>query len=275
MAGSRGTWLFGIGTALLALAGCAAIARREPPVTGFVFGTITAQGRSLPYSVYVPRDYDAGRVWPLILFLHGSGESGADGVRPMILGIGSAIQWDVARWPAIVLFPQKPNEDAEWEQYEAQVMALVDRARSLYAIDPARIYLTGLSQGGHGTWVLGARHASLWAALVPICGYAAAHRNDIGLPQPYTGEARDLATLVAPLPIWAFHGEVDDVVPVEETRALVAAVRAAGGQPKITTLPGVGHGAWDPAYRDPELAKWLFAQRRPAPAAGASRTAAR
>ncbi|MFT3916047.1 MAG: PHB depolymerase family esterase [Anaeromyxobacteraceae bacterium] len=258
--------LVGSFLALIALgAGCAAMAGRDAHVpTGFIFETLEDGGRAYRYAVYVPRGYDPGQAWPLVLFLHGQGESGTDGTRMVIQGLGSAIQWDPASWPGIVVFPQKPTENTEWEQHEPAVMAMVARARARYRIDPDRIYLTGLSQGGHGSWVLGARHPELWAAVVSICGYARGTPEYAtpGHAPPFTGGPAELAGKLRGVPFWAFHGEVDDVVPPQETRDLVAAVRAAGGQPKMTILPGVNHGAWDPAYRDPELPRWLFAQRK-------------
>jgi predicted peptidase len=232
------------------------------PTTGIVFDALADDRVTLRHAVYLPRDYDPVRSWPLVLFLHGSGESGTDGARQLSEGLGPAILADPQRWPAIVLFPQKPTQTAEWEQYEGALLALLDAARRRYAIDPSRIYLTGLSQGGHGSWVLGARHAGLWAAVVPICGYAGARRGDPGLPAPFAGTAMELSGALVATPIWAFHGESDDTVPVGETRTLVKALQAGGGKPRVTVFPGVGHNSWEPAYRDEVLPRWLFAQRR-------------
>lgn len=111
----------------------------------------------------------------------------------------------------------------------------------------------------------GARYPSRWAALVPICGYAAAPpREPVGvdLAPPFTGSATELAPALAGLPIWAFHGERDDTVPVEATLQLTAAVRAAGGSPTVTIVPGAGHNSWDAAYRDPRLAEWMLQRVR-------------
>jgi predicted peptidase len=113
------------------------------------------------------------------------------------------------------------------------------------AVDPARIYLTGLSMGGYGTWDLAARQPERFAAILPICG----------------GGDEATAPRLAKLPIWCFHGDADTVVPVERSRTMIAAVRAAGGSPKYSELPGVGHDSWTPAYRDPAVLDWLFAKR--------------
>jgi predicted peptidase len=232
------------------------------PMTGIFFDALAGDRVALRHAVYLPRSFDPAQRWPLVLFLHGSGESGTDGVRQLSQGLGPAILADPQRWPAIVLFPQKPTDTAEWEQHEDAVIALLDAAHSRFPVDPSRVYLTGLSQGGHGAWVLGARHARTWAAVVPICGYAAARRGDPGLPAPYRGTAAQLASALVGIPVWAFHGEADDTVPVRQTRVMVEALRAAGGDPRITLFPGVGHDSWDPAYHDEALPRWLFAQRR-------------
>jgi predicted peptidase len=233
---------------------------------GVLAGEIGAAGGvKLPYLVYVPRDYDATRRWPLVLFLHGRGESGTDGWRQLLQGLPPALFAAPARWPAVVLMPQKPDPEREWESYEKTLLALVDRARRIWAIDPERLILTGLSQGGHGSWVLGARHPDLWAAVGPVCGYVAARRHDFAgriLADAFGGTAAELAKPLASMPVWAFHGAVDDVVPVAETETMIAALREAGSSARVTIVPEVGHGVWSRAYEDPEFAAWLFAQRR-------------
>ena len=235
------------------------------PGTGFAFFSLEFGGRSYPYALYVPRGYDGTRAWPLILFLHGRGESGRDGSRQLSVGLGPELVARPERWPFLVLFPQKPAKDDEWEQHEAPLLAMLDEVAGRYKVDPNRVLLTGLSQGGHGTWVLGARHSERWAALVPVCGYAGA---PMGFPpvrslaSRFEGTAADLAPALAGLPIWAFHGEADETVPVAATIELVAATQRAGGSPKLTVFPGVGHASWEPAYRTPELPEWMLQQVR-------------
>ena len=142
--------------------------------TGFLFKSLAHEGRELRYTVYVPRGYDPSRSWPLIVFLHGSGESGTDGSRQLAQGLPREPVWNPDRWPFIVIIPQKPSHDTEWEQYELELMTMLAHTRREYNVDPAHFLLTGLSQGGHGAWVLGARHPELWAAVVPVCGYGPA-----------------------------------------------------------------------------------------------------
>jgi predicted peptidase len=235
--------------------------------TGFLFSSLKLDGREIKYTVYVPRAYDPSRAWPLILFLHGSGESGTDGSRQLAQGLPHELVWNSDLWPFIVIIPQKPSQDAEWEQYEPELMTILAQVRQEYSVDPARLVLTGLSQGGHGAWVLGARHPELWAAVVSVCGYGPARQNQPGV---FNGTHAELAGKIKALPVWAFHGEADDVVPVEETRAMVEALKAAGSKPRATFYPGVGHGCWERAYGDTELPGWLLAQRKgPPPSSGA------
>jgi predicted peptidase len=251
-------------SALLLAAALRAAPTGEPP-RGVLLDEIAASGETLRYAIYVPRDYDPSRRWPLVLFLHGKGESGADGLRQLTQGLPQAILAAPADWPVIALFPQKAAAEREWEQSEPALMALVDSARARWAIDPDRIYLTGLSQGGHGAWVLASRHAELWAAVASVCGYVEARVRDARGGTPlgaFAGTAADLARTLSRVPLWAFHGAEDSIVPAAQSEAMVAALRAAAGSAKLTLFPGVDHGAWDLAYRDAGLAAWLLAQRR-------------
>jgi len=230
--------------------------------TGFLFKSLAHEGRELKYAVYVPRGYDPSRAWPLILFLHGSGESGTDGSRQLAQGLPRELVWNPDRWPFIVIVPQKLSQDTEWEQYDLELMTMLAHARREFTVDPTRLVLTGLSQGGHGAWVLAARHPELWTAVVPVCGYASVRS---GPPGTFNGTATELAEPVKGIPVWAFHGEADDVVPVTETRGMADALKTAGAHPRVTIYPGVGHGCWERAYGEPELPTWLLAQRRPSP----------
>lgn len=216
--------------------------------TGFLFRSITVGGQEYRYSVYVPRDYDAARAWPAMVFLHGRGECGTDGSKQLAQGVGTAIMFNPERWPMIVLFPQKPTAESQWEDHDAAVMAMLARARDEFNVDAQRLYLTGLSQGGHGTWMIAAAHPKTWAAIAPICGY---------------GEPTLVAEKIKDIPTWCFHGDADTVVPPKQTTDMAAAIEAAGGKPKMSIFPNVNHGSWDRAYRDEKLWEWLLNQRRP------------
>ena len=209
-----------------------------------------------PTSAAVPSGAGAFTV-PLVVFLHGRGECGTDGLRQMINGVPQRLIREPEKWPAVVLMPQKPDGDKPWIDYEPQLMALIERAQHTWPIDPSRIYLTGLSQGGAGTWALAAKHPHLFAAIAPVCGFVGDFRK------PLDGaEAVRIGRAVAAIPTWTFHGEDDSVVPIAQTRAIVDAMNAAGGSPRFTAYPGVNHGSWEPAYAEPEFTTWLFAQKR-------------
>jgi predicted peptidase len=220
----------------------------------FVLREVTVGGVVHRYAVWLPPGWSAARAWPGILFLHGSGECGTDGVAPTRIGIGPALTAHPERWPCVVVFPQKPVEDEEWEEREALVLTTLGDAVAAFHIDRARIALTGNSQGGHGTWMLGARHPSLWTCLVPVCGY---------------GRPATIVRRVGTLPTWAFHGLADQIVDPHDTQAILESLRAERARrgdttsdSRLTLLPGVGHNAWDFAYVDPALPAWILAQRR-------------
>lgn len=231
-----------------------------PVIGGLLFREVAAAGQTHKYMIFVPRAYDAKKQWPCVVFLNGSGECGTDGARQTLVGLGPALLADQDRWPCVAVFPQKPTPKKQWSEFDDLVMATLDATRRECNIDPARIYLTGLSQGGAGTWSLGARHPDLWAALMPVCGY---------------GDPQELAGPLVNIPIWAFHGSKDNVVPPAKSTAIVDAitalrtrVRIAGAvadEPKLTIFPEANHNSWDPAYRDPATPAWLFAQRRRGP----------
>lgn len=218
--------------------------------SGFVDKTIDYKGTPTKYVVYVPKEYRSGTPHPAILFLHGAGETGTDGRKQTAVGLGPAIRQAPAAWNFIVLFPQAPPTGAvreRWMAHEELVLAILEAARKEYSIDETRLYATGLSMGGFGTWRLAAKHPKLFAAIAPICG---------------GGDPAEAARL-KDVPIWAFHGDQDKAVPHTLSVQMVEAVKAAGGNPKLTIYPGVGHNSWDKAYREENLAEWFLRHRRP------------
>ena len=201
--------------------------------------------------------------YPLVLFLHGAGERGDDNIQQLKYFPSWLAEPALRRrHPCFVLAPQcRIDErwvDATWTDNRstplsalptvdlAAASAAVDEVVASEAVDPGRIYLTGLSMGGYGTWDLAARLPDRFAALLPVCG----------------GGDEQQATRLARLPIWCFHGDADNAVPVARSRAMITAVRAAGGRPIYSELPGVGNDSWKPAYRDAFVLDWLFSQRR-------------
>jgi predicted peptidase len=219
-------------------------------------------GRKLRYRLMEPQNYDPQKKYPLVLFLHGAGERGDDNVIQLVHGMNDfAKDENREKYPCFVVAPQCPkgqqwvnvpwSDDAHTQPEKPSdplqdTFDLLQALRKEFSIDSQRLYVTGLSMGGFGTWDLIQRHPDLFAAAAPICG---------------GGDEKQAARL-AKLPIWAFHGDQDTVVKPARSRNMIAAIKAAGGEPRHTEYPGVGHNSWAPAYSDPKLLEWLFAQRR-------------
>jgi predicted peptidase len=237
--------------------------------TGFLDRTVVVGNQSYPYQVFVPANYSTRTDWPVILFLHGAGERGSDGLLQTAVGIGAAIRQNPKRFPAVVVMPQAPT-DSQWVGAPAEAaFAALTQTMKEFKVDPQRAYLTGLSMGGHGTWYLAYRHPELFAAVVPICGWVPEFAQfkgsvpvvpvDSGPPLPA------LARRLAKTPIWIFHGEMDPAVPVASSRDAAAALKAASADVRYTEYMGLGHNSWDATYGSDDFLKWLFAQRRTKP----------
>ncbi|MFA6044896.1 MAG: PHB depolymerase family esterase [Phycisphaerales bacterium] len=249
--------------ALLLLGGCATqatnSARHGSTDHGILFRSVNVKGQEHRYAVYVPWNYDPAKPTPTIVFLHGSGECGTDGQKQAVVGLGNAAMFHPQEYPFIIIFPQKPDEDQEWEAFDDLVIATLVTTRSEFTCDPNRTYLTGLSQGGHGTWTIGSLHPDLFAALAPVCSYGSPRRT------PTPGVNTDdvaIATKVRHLPIWAFHGAKDDVVPMDGVKSLIASVKntqqPGDPEPKLTIFPNANHNAWDDAYGNSKLGPWFL-----------------
>jgi predicted peptidase len=235
--------------------------------TGFLDREVTVEGQRFLYQVYVPRNYRAERAWPVILFLHGAGQSGSNGVAQTQIGLPAAIRNHPERFPAIVVMPQS-SPDRPWTHpvEQNQALAALDRSMKEFHGDPDRVYLTGLSKGGYGSWYLAAREPVRFAAIAPICGGVVPTVRSLermGLKESdFPTNAEQAKRLGSHLPIWVFHGGADETVPPEKSRQIVEALRAIGSQVKYTEYDGIGHNSWDKAYSDPAFAEWLLAQRR-------------
>ncbi|MGH7221668.1 MAG: dienelactone hydrolase family protein, partial [Gemmataceae bacterium] len=198
------------------------------------------------YTLFVPAEYKGDRPYPLLVYLHGFGSRGVDGTKPTIDGPGRFIQEREKTFDMLALFPQ--SETGLWDADTAdsqRAMAVLEDVIQDYAVDRQRIYLTGTSRGGFGVWNLAARYPDKWAAIVPICG---------GGDPASAGAIKDM-------PCWCFHGADDNVIDVEQSRRMIEALKAAGGRPRYTEYPDVGHGCWSRAYATPELWEWLRHQR--------------
>lgn len=234
--------------------------------TGFLDRTITVAGRAYRYQVYVPADYQSKPSWPAILFLHGAGERGDDGLVQTNVGLAPAIRKNPSRYPAIVVFPQVPL-DSQWVGAPADMaVAALQQTMKEFKIDPKRVYLTGLSMGGHGTWYVAYRNPDLFAAVVPICGWVrefAFFRGSVPVvPGDSAAVMSKLVQRLARTPIWIFHGEVDQVVNVNGSREPFNALKAASADVRYTEFLGTDHNSWDATYASEEFTRWLFAQHR-------------
>lgn len=245
---------------------CALPLRAQPVDTGFLNRTVSLEGQDYRYQVYVPADYAARTDWPVILFLHGAGERGEDGLRQTAAGLGPSIRHEAKRYPAIVVFPQV-RAGLQWSGVQADV-ALAALARTLreFKVDPDRVYLTGLSMGGHGTWYIAYRHPELFAAIAPICGWT----KDLAgygflvpvVPAGTENPLQALAQRLAKVPTWIFHGEMDGAVPVRGSREAAEALGKVSTVARYTEYPGMDHNVWDSVYGSESFIQWLFAQRR-------------
>lgn len=219
-------------------------------------------GGVLKYRLLKPLDYNPSRKYPLVIFLHGAGERGADNLVQLKHGMKDLCDPDRRRKnPCYVLAPQCPEDQSwaniDWTQDTIHlpedmssslelVFGLVDSMLADAAIDKNRIYISGLSMGGYGTWDALYRRPNFFAAAVPICGGG----------DPATAEK------IKHVPVWCFHGDADRAVKVEFSRNMITALQKAGGQPKYTEYAGVGHNSWSQTYANDELYEWLFRQKR-------------
>lgn len=208
----------------------------------------------LKYLIYLPKEYSAktkGERWPLLLCLHGSGERGTDVQRAAVHGPMSLVKQGT-NFPFIIVAPVWPAGE-QWEN--EPLLQLLDHIEKQYAVDTKRVYLTGLSMGGYGTWKLGLARPERFAALAPICG--GGNMIDVILGK------RDNGAALKNLPIWAFHGAKDDVVPLEESARMVTQLKKLGVKNvELTVYPEAKHNSWTETYNDPKLYEWLLKQSR-------------
>jgi predicted peptidase len=218
----------------------------------------SSEGKKLNYRLLKPIVYDPSQKYPLVLLLHGSGESGDDNTAQMMHGVAEFATDDSRRdFPCFVVTPQCPKKKSWWNSKRKPdepdpgptepmqlVIELLDALPREFSIDTRRLYVTGLSMGGYGVWDLIQRFPEKFAAAAPICG---------------GGDPRQAGRLVR-IPIWVFHGGADEGNHPQMSREMVAAIRKAGGKPLYTEYPGVPHNSWSTTYKSPLFMTWLFAQ---------------
>jgi predicted peptidase len=219
------------------------------------------KGDTLPYRLLKPVSPESKEQFPLIIFLHGAGERGSDN-EVHIKHISEFVTdpKNRGKYPCFVLAPQCPKNQM-WADFKGSganvslsenptrptqlLIELIDQIMKEFPIDESRIYITGLSMGGYGTWDLIARFPDKFAAAVPICG----------------GGAPETVARIKHIPIWAFHGALDRIVMPQESRKMIAALQKAGATPGYTEYPDIEHNSWVHAYKEPHLVHWLFKQK--------------
>lgn len=225
--------------------------------------TFSSNEQTLNYRFLTPDKIAANQKYPLVLFLHGAGERGDDNTRQLIHGLPEFIKPENRKdFPCFAVAPQCPAErkwaEVDWSKTEHNMTEewsiplgltreLLHQIIQDYPVDTNRLYITGLSMGGYGTWDYIQREPGFFAAAVPVCG----------------GADENYADRLTKLPIWAFHGDQDRAVPVIRTTRMIEAIKTAGGSPKMTIYPGVGHNSWSQTYANREVLAWLFAQKKP------------
>lgn len=209
----------------------------------------TSDGGTIPYLLYLPKDYDSVKKSQLILFLHGRGES----YGPLSL----VAKWGPPRFAArgdelsyILVSPQCPGDDS-WSKptQQKRIVELLDQILKTYSVEEQSICLTGLSMGGYGSWRMAADHPQRFASVVPVCG----------------GGDPDDSEKLKDMPIWVFHGDQDGAVPFQRSVEMVDAIKAAGGTKiRFTSFEHIGHNCWSATYATPELFKWISQQKKSA-----------
>lgn len=212
----------------------------------------TSETIKLNYLLFLPEDYAAksSKRWPMILFLHGIGERGSDPWKVKVHGPPKVAE-KMTNFPFIVVSPQCP--DGQWWSNEI-LATLLDEAIAKYNVDTNRVYLTGLSMGGFGAWNLALEFPEKFAAVAPVCGGG----------NPYYPNAHNATRRAAlkSLPFWAFHGDKDASVAIEESERMVKALKKFGCDVKFTVYPGVGHDCWTQTYNNPQLYEWFLEHER-------------
>jgi poly(3-hydroxybutyrate) depolymerase len=237
---------------------------QEPPQeTGFLNRRVEVNGISYKFQVYLPEEYrrDDGKLWPIILFLHGRGERGSEGMWQTQIGLPLEVRDHPERWPFVIVMPQCPIP-AHWTDPPIMTMAMaaLDQMTEEFHGDPDRTYLTGLSLGGYGAWELAKDYPHRWAAIAIAAGgifwsYAYDRWQQAStLPAEY-------AQAVGRTPIWLFHGSDDPVVQPRQSEMMFEAVKAAGGHIRLWMYQGLTHDCWARAYNEPELPRWLLSHR--------------
>jgi len=240
---------------------------QRPITTGFIDQSLIINEHLVDYQIYLPKNYEEKKKWPIILFLHGAGERGKNNFLATEVGLGRAIRHQPNKFPAISIFPQCSNGEW-WSSPQCEEVALnsLYDVISRYSIDEERIYLTGISMGGYGTWHLASKRPELWSALYVISGRVkpgGGHPPAAdSIAENYEGNElyKMTAKVVAHIPIWIAHGENDEVVPVSESRQMYKYLQKEDAQVNYTEYSQTWHNAWDKAYSNDDAISWMFSR---------------
>ncbi len=234
----------------------------RPQDTGFLNRTITVNGTVYHYVVYLPMNWSPRQKWPVILFLHGSGERGSDGLDETQVGLPNALRSHDERWPFVVVMPQVPYNHHHWTDPDimAMTMAALHAEVKEFHGDSDRLYLTGMSMGGYGAWEIAKDYPGRFAAIAPVCGgifwsYAPSRWHEVQELIPQYVKA------VGRTPVWLFHGADDPVVSPQQSQLMYTALSSAGGNVRYWEFANYHHNAWDRAYTDPQLPIWFLSHR--------------
>ena len=258
-------------------------ARNRPPLplppsqeTGFLNRKVEVNGVTYRFQIYLPEDFrrDDKKAWPILLFLHGRGERGSEGMFQTQIGVPLAVRDHPERWPFVIVMPQCLFTNFWTDPVMLDMaMAALDQEVAEFHTDPTRTYLTGLSMGGYGAWELARLYPHRWAAIAiasggPFWSYAPERwKQAATLPAEY-------AHAIGRTPVWMFHGSDDHVVPTRESDLMFNALKADGGNVRLWIYKGLHHDSWARAYNEPELPRWMLALRlgaNPEPPAFAER----
>ena len=256
-------WAIAPGAAPAAAAG-AHSARPEPPQeTGFLNRRLELHGATYRFQVYLPEEWrrDDRKEWPIILFLHGRGERGSEGMWQTQIGLPQAVRDHPERWPFVIVMPQCPLP-GYWTDPDmlSMAMAALDQEAAEFHGDPDRTYLSGLSLGGYAAWELARLYPHRWAAIAIAASgifwsYAPERWQEAStLPAEY-------ARALGRTPVWLFHGADDPLVPPRESELMFEAFKGSGGHIRLWLYQGLKHDCWTRAYNEPELPRWLLTHR--------------
>lgn len=232
--------------------------------------TVTVNNKVYDYYVYLPPQYTSSKKWPVILYLHGSGQNG--NVWQISSGLGRALRQYPDRYPCIVVIPECPFTRYWIGDMITYAMKALDKTVEEFNGDKQRLYSSGVSMGGYGTLISAVRHPEKFAALAPVCGgvippveFSQKDREEMAPICIEILESSDpykaLAQVIGKTPTWLFHGSEDNLIPVSESKEIVAALEAIDGSVKYKEYKNMGHGIWDIVFLEPDFPTWLFAQR--------------